>query len=68
MSEGVPVIVGNTVPASTVTVKFTDAALPYASVDLQVTVLRPIAKVAPGAGVQFTSIGVLYWSSAIGAL
>jgi hypothetical protein len=52
----------------TVTVKAVDAALPYASVAVQVTVVFPIANVDPDAGAHEGVSAVPYWSVAAGGV
>jgi hypothetical protein len=66
MSEGVPVIVGDAVPAFTVTLKVVDAEWPYASAAVQVTIVFPIGNVDPDAGEQDTATAAPYWSVAVG--
>jgi hypothetical protein len=68
MSVGVPVMTGRVVPALTFTVNVVDAALPFASVAVQVTVVVPIGKTEPDAGEQDTATDALYWSFAVGSV
>lgn len=68
VTEDVTLVEVVTFCCETVTVKFVDAALPYASVAVQVTFVVPIANVDPDACAHEGVSAVPYWSVAVGGV